>query len=483
VFDNAIPAPTPPPINHPANNSLGQPMTGLALADAPATPAAAGSFPGFFPSCEVTVIGNIGTTGVTGNPPFIVAMILPVSQEIANAGAGFITAIDFQKGRFEVNGTLNTLNTGTVVEINDPVGRYGLAHSPDPRFRADTENPTVTSGNGFPMGIPRVAPPAIDLDRPTFNRPLNPAPGVTTPFPHNAFLQVRAPLMSFTMPAAPAAGATKPDPWKQVPFMVGDFVTFSGSLYKTHPNDPVTSFDPTKPVSATNRPMNQQFYISANTVTAEKVEVITAAGSVAQVGPAYMSLEHTKIGTGPAVPPPLVGRLIPPAPGIDGGVVPVIEPKDNIRIIGFVTEPTAPVDIFAVDVNPANGQEQPRLLGSVIPEVGPPGMGNRGRFRFDVGKASVLPVTREFLVRTQHGTVPLTKQVGINGSQLDGLQSGQYQAPNFDYQIADSPPGFPISASNFNTFPFLAKGEGPNQDIGGATVTIGPLTPFPPSTP
>ena len=66
-----------------------------------------------------------------------------------------------------------------MVEINDPIGRYGLAHSPDPRFTADTDNPTVTTGNGFPMGLPTVAPPAIDPDRPLSNRPLNPAPGVT----------------------------------------------------------------------------------------------------------------------------------------------------------------------------------------------------------------------------------------------------------------------------------------------------------------
>jgi hypothetical protein len=112
-------------------------------------------------------VGNIDVTGASGNPAgsYIVALILPVSQEIANAGAGFITAIDYAKGRFEVNGTVNTLGTGTVIEINDPLGRYGLAHSPDPRFTVDTDNPTINSGNGYPMGIPKVAPPGIDPDR------------------------------------------------------------------------------------------------------------------------------------------------------------------------------------------------------------------------------------------------------------------------------------------------------------------------------
>jgi hypothetical protein len=495
VYDNSIPAQPAPPINHPANNSLGLPMTGLALSDAPATPAAAGTFPGFFPSCEVTVIGNIGTTGVTGSPQFVVGLILPVAQEIANAGAGFITFIDYPSGRFEVNGTLNKQNTGSVVEINDPLGRYGLAHSPDPRFTADTDNPTVHSGNGYPMGIPKVAPPAIDPDRPTFNRPLNPPlnPPPGAPFPHSPFLQVNAPLTAFKMPAAANPGTTRPDPWKQVPFMVGDFVAYSGNLYKLHPNDPVTPFDPARPVSATNRPMNQQFYISANTVTSDKLEFTTDTGP----GPAYMSLERSKVGTGPAVPPPLVGRTVPAVPslGINGAVVPVVEPKRNIVIVGFVTEPTALVDIFAVDVDPATGDENPRLLISVRPEAGPPAMGNKGRFRFEVGNAAVLPVTREFLVQTQHGTATLqdrqrNQQVGLNGGALCGLQWGQYQAPNFDYQIADAPPGFPVSASNFNDFPFLVKGEG-FRNIGATSfacqppnnVTVGPLTPFPPSTP
>ena len=64
--------------------------------------------------------------------------------------------------------------------------------------------------------------------------------------------------------------------------MVGDFVTYSGNLYKIDPGAPVTPFDPAKPVGAGNLPINQQFYISANTVQAEKLQVITAPGTVAE---------------------------------------------------------------------------------------------------------------------------------------------------------------------------------------------------------
>jgi hypothetical protein len=485
VFDNTLPAQATPPINHPATNTLGLPMTGLALTDAPSTPPAAGVFPGVFPSCEVNVVGNIDTTGASGSPAgsYIVALILPIAQELANGGAGFITAIDYAKGRFEVNGTLNTLGTGTVVEINDPVGRYGFAHSPDPRFTADTDNPTIVSRNGYPMGIPKVAPPGIDPDRPLFNRPLNPAPGVTTPFAHDPFLEVGAPLTAFAMPAKAAPNApsdTTPDPWRQAPFMVGDYVTYSGNLCKFDPNAPVTPFNPAAPVGPGNRPMSQQFYISANTVGAEILEITTAPGKIADgAGPAYMTLFNSVIGTG-GTSLTLPAR---PALGIDGGTIPLVEPRRNIVIAGWVTDSTQLVDIFAVDVDPASGAETPRLLGSILPEAGfVGGRGNKGRFVFDVGAGNFLPVTREFLATTQHGQVTLGAQVGLNGAALEGIDTGQYQAPNFTYQIVDAPPGFPVSPANFNDFPFLVNGEG-TRDISGTTLTVGPLTPFPRSVP
>lgn len=484
VFDGALPPQAPPPVNHPAANSVGQPMTGLALSDAPTNPPA-NTFTGFFPSCEVTVVGNIDTGGASGRPPgsYIAALILPVSQEIANGGVGFITAIDYAKGRFEVNGALNTLGTGTVVEINDPVGRFGLAHSPDPRFTADTDNPTVVSGNGYPMGLPTVAPPGIDPDRPLFNRPLNPAPGVAAPFRHDPLLQVGAPLTSFAMPAAAAPnapGATTPDPWKQVPFMVGDFVAFSGNLIKTDPNAPVVPFNPAAPSGPGNRPMSQQFYVSATAVSAEKVEVVTAPGTVANgQGPAYTVLFRGRIGTGGA------SLTVPanPALGIDGGVIPIVEPRQDISVRGWVTDASQLVDISAVDVDPTSGAETERLLGSTLPEPGfAAGRGNRGRFRFEVGAGNFLPVTREILVKSQHGQVQLGNQAGLNRAALAGLTAGRYQAPTFEFLIADAPPGFPVSPSNFKDFPFLVNGEGA-RTVSGTALTIGPLSPFPPSAP
>jgi hypothetical protein len=99
-----------------------------------------------------------------------------------------------------------------------------------------------------------------------------------------------------------------------------------------------------------------------------------------------------------------------------------------------------------------------------------------------VGAGSFLPVTREIVVRTQHGQLALGNQVGLNHAALAGLTSGQYQTPVGEFLVADAPPGFPASPSNFNDFPFLVKGEG-NRTIGGTNLIVGPLAPFPPSTP
>jgi len=399
---------------------------------------------------------------------YIVGLILPIGQDLGNGGAGVITFIDYAKGRFEVGGQLNTPGTGTVIEINDPSGRYGFAHSPDPRWTVDPDNPSVAAGNGYPMCIPRIAPPKIDLSCPLFNRPLNPSGAGQDPF-----LQPGAPLMVVNMPPSAKPGTTKPDPWKEAPFMIGDFVAYAGVMYK---NDPSAPIDPTKP-------WNQQTYISANTVGADKVALYTAPcasgkeNCTSSVGPAYMQLARMVIGTGGATPGT---NVLPNANlGITGGQIPLPEPKNNIVITGFVTDSTQLVDIFAADIDPNNGNETPRLLGTVLPEpgvvVGGVGRGNKGRFRFEVGKGSFGNRTRVYLAQSHHGMVQVPNQHGTIHPK-GGLISGQYHAPMFTFFFPDAPPGFPIIPQNFDSMPFLTQGEGGNP-------SAGPLSPFPPFCP
>ncbi len=452
VYDPAVPAQAAPAI------TAG--TTGLALVDNPAQ--ALGQSPDL--PFNAIVIGNVDVKNAAGHGAgaYIVGLILPIGQDLGNTGQGFITFIDYAKGRFEVGGTLGIQNTGTVIEINDPTGRYGFAHSPDPRWSADPDNPTITTGNGYPMCLPKLVPPAIDPDCPIFNRPLNPPIGAKG---HDPFLQAGAPLQVFFMPASRKPGATKPDPWKKVPLMLGDYIVYSGVLYK---NDPTAAFNP-----ATR--WNRQTYISANTVGVDKLAVYTQAGRVGTVGPAYIQVQGRMIaGTGGGditVPPN-------PALGTQGGVIPLAEPKLNFEIRGFVTDSTKLVDIFAVDIDPLSGKEIPRLLGTVLPEagiLGNPPRGNKGRFRFVIDKTNLQPTTRVYMVKTHHGTVQLQPQVG-NIHPAKGLLAGQYHAPMFGFLYPDGPPGFPNIPNNFQSQQFLIQGEGGNP-------SAGPLFPLPPFLP
>ena len=464
LFDPTVYSPVYDTTGVPVEPNLSVPAgtTGLALLDNAAQATGVSPYLPF----NANVLGNIdykNSLGL-GVGTYVVGLILPINQDLGNGGAGAITFIDYAKGRFEVGGQLNTPGTGTVIEINDPTGRYGWAHSPDPRWSVDADNPTITAGNGYPMCIPRFAPSVkVDPDCPIYNRPLNTS--------GDLFLQPGAPLQVITMPPSAKPGTTKPDPWKQAPLMVGDFVAYAGILLK---NDPSSPLDPTKP-------FNQQTYISANTVGADKVALYTAPCPSGQencagaVGPAYMSLERMVIGNGGS---PI--NVLPNATlGIPGGTIPLPEPRLNIVVNGFVTDSTALVDIFAADIDSTSGKETHRLLGTVLPEpgfAGTPPRGNKGRFRFEVAKSNFLPTTRVYLAQSHHGLIKVPNQHGAIKPPQGGLLAGQYHAPMFTFQFADAPPGFPIIPNNFDDQPFLVKGEGGNP-------SAGPLVPFPPVCP
>ena len=480
-----------PTISAPVNDvapTIAANKTGLALLDNPAQVRGVSPYLPF----NAIVSGNIdvkGTTlnNVTGlkNPPgtYIVGLILPVGQDLGNGGQGFVTFIDYAKGRFEVGGTLGKQNTGTVIEINDPTGRYGLAHSPDPRWSVDNENPTIASGNGYPMCIPRVAPPSIDLECPLYNRPLNPPIGDPN---HDSLFQPGAPLQAFMMPASKKPGLTKPDPWAQAPLMLGDYIAYAGVLYKNVPTAVVTNF-------------KTQTYISANTVGVDKLGIYTAPGTANEVGPAYVQLARMVIGTGGNTSGTNV--LSNATLGIQGGNIILPEPRNNMVVVGFVTDSTQLVDIVAVEIDAGSGVETcNRILGTVLPEVGVfqgvIAKGNKGRFRFEVAKDGALqPVTRVYAAYSHHGVAQVTKQTGtivppaspqicvdkdapapILHHGENGLLSGQYHAPMFTFQFADAPPGYPSIPNNVNDIPFLVQGEGGN-------LSGGPLDPFPPFCP
>jgi K319-like protein len=417
------------PLNGTASPTSGQ-MMGLALADSPS--------PFAYPSFEIRVVGNV-VKDAAGNRQYIVGLISPISQQGLNAGAGEITCLDYTNGYIYVGGvtaqpgqSCGAIN-GARVQMNDPIGRWGLPHSPDPRFTGDTGNTTMHTSTGYPVCVPRSDPAfADDLLCPNGNRPLN----GDARFLNSAdpFLAPGAPLKNFDMPPSPDhfgivdGPNAYPDARQQLPLMVGDWIDYSGTLAKD-----ALGLD----------------FISAHTIIAN-LGVYTAPG----FQPAYVAIEGLLLGT--------AGDAIP---GI------AQEATNRIFVVGFTTDPSSLVDINAIDVNPCTGEETLRLLGTVDPASQPV----RGRFRFHVLGGAFMPPTREMVVMTYTGQTPGSDPGGEG--YANGLGSGQYRAPNFDFIFAEGFKfGQPLPPNNFQDMPFLALGSGP---LGGTGPVVGQLTPWP----
>ena len=201
-------------------NSSNGPQTGLALSDSPAP----------LTTYEVTVLGNRVANGTTDQ---YIAGLIFLSQQSLNSGQGYINFIDYAKGELSVSSTLGG-PTGARVRINTPVGRYGISQTPDQRFTADEDNPTIRSSTGYPMCVARFDPAvATDSLCPQWNRPVDPQTG--------AYQTI------FTMPPPPAVSPTPapggpmppPDATQQAPFQVNDYITYSGTLVRDASGRPV----------------------------------------------------------------------------------------------------------------------------------------------------------------------------------------------------------------------------------------------------
>lgn len=461
MFDPAVFAPvygadvSPLPINPPLPPAG---RTGLALND-PIT--------NHFPAYEVSVVGNIITDFTTGTQRYIVGLIAPAAQIDLHNHGGYINYIDYPSGRFRVGGTIGDVNcdpaqayggptcSGTLVEINDPVGRWGKIHSPDQRFSTDTANPTVTAATGYPMCIPRVNDPVAedDPDCPKANRPINVVSGL--------------PEKIFTFPAVGGPGdGTSPDPYRMVPLAVGDWVDVGGTIFKIDPN-------------LGNGPRNQ--YISAHTVAAH-LGMRTAPGTV----PAYIQTEEFLFGVGDRNGGPTVGGIAQ-------------ETSTRAVLVAFTTDPTGfPIDtpgaasLFGVYYAPDGSVQEIPFPNN---DPGTPFItiddNVRGRIRWATSNNGSTPGVlgnaagpqqfyREYILRLFSGATQLPTQhpVQPDGSvgDLPGLIAGEYLAPIFEYIFGEGTNfGEPIPPFNFNDLGFLSIGEGA-AGPGGAT---GPLRPFP----
>jgi hypothetical protein len=389
--------------------------SGLALKD---TPRPAIPF-------EIQVIGNI----VDGQYR---AGWANLTQQDLNEGVGFIRSIDYAKGEMLV-GPDSGLAVARV-RINDQAGRYGLANSAkaggnvlDDRFTSDPGNAPVSAETGFPMCLPRVAPPANDPLCPLKNRAPAPNEGRFTCGP--VAFEPTAP------PHWPVNAAERCDPKLPAPFLVGDYIMFNGMMTEDSPG-------------------SGTFFHSAHAVHA-MAGIYTSPG----MDPAYVTIEEALIGT-----------LGEPYPGIDQ------EETSRFRMVGFVTDPSRRVEVFVLDV--AGSVETERRLTTLQPSA----VGQVGRIRITLpAKANFLPITRDVRIRFEGHTA-----VKVAG----GLDSGQYSAPVSEYIYPENTrfgrPRLPVSVP-FENFCFLKNGGGLLGTLGRDTLPdasrlpIGPLAPFPSS--
>ncbi|KFA50062.1 hypothetical protein S40293_11114 [Stachybotrys chartarum IBT 40293] len=129
---------------------------------------------------EIQVIGNF----VNGEP---MAAQISTSQLFEILSSGYIESLNFTEGTMKIR-------SGPILRISDPNGVFPVGYAGTPFFTADDENPSISSYSGMPMCIPRNS-----------SDPPLPAP--------------KPPFCWFSAVA---------DPLRMVPFLAGDFVTFSG---------------------------------------------------------------------------------------------------------------------------------------------------------------------------------------------------------------------------------------------------------------
>ena len=414
----------------------GPAVSGLALDDLAALPPDAparrlGAY-------EAKVIGNI----VGGKH---VAGLVYISQSSVAAGAGFIKSINTANGMMVVGAdpAAPVAPTDARVQLNDPTGVYGVAitapAAPDARFMVDTANPTVRAVTGYPMCVPRGAADALC---PAVNRPLAGGKPLTT------FVMGTAGLPSAPPgpPSAPVPPCPACDPAQQVPFTVGDYITYSGTLALA----------------------GAQRFVSAHTVIAD-VGIYTEPGAAQN----YIVLDETRFGT------------IGPAAGL-----PPQETKDRFRVNGWSTNPAKSVVLYSIDINPASGTETLRFLMRVSPQGVP-----RGRLKLVVTERAgvVVPTAaptfvaggapREVLARIETAALPELDGAPVPTGPVsaNGLVAGQYRAPVGEFIFPEHlVAGTQVVPNNFECLAFLQLGSGPLTTrglIGGPVV--GRLAPWP----
>ncbi|KAF2489860.1 hypothetical protein BU16DRAFT_544219 [Lophium mytilinum] len=282
-----------------------------------------------------------------------------VSQLLLKFGQGYISAVD------TASGTLSILG-GPTVRINDPNGVYSKGTSGNELFTADDGNPSITAFSGFLMCVPRSSD---DPKCPSSNRP--------------------AGQLSFEAP----------DPLVMAPFIVGDFIEFSGIKL---PNGEMLVYS----------------------IVAPNVQITTTASDTV---PNYIRVEVALIGV------------------FDNN--PAAEFADT-RFIGYLSDFTSSgvsVTINAIDVDPCTGDITERVIGNAIPKAGD----LRGKWIFRADSTTLSKYTREYRVTAN------TPQV----TTKNGIVASQYVQPVTEWVFPEpNVPGVEQPPFDFTKIPALVNG-------------------------
>jgi hypothetical protein len=427
------------------------------------------------PSYEIRVVGNV----VRGR---YIAGLVFISQQSLNTSTGVISCIDYASGEMQVGGVpVDAVTSGcpsTVapgvsrVRLNDANGRFGKRHAPvgqcggdancveqagfDARFAPDTDNPTVHASTGYPMCIPRRNPfsEGVDALCPQSNRPVAPAcpsfgaGSAIPPFP--AQQSGYCTMFVMALPNAPVpSGKVCPgpgcptDPMRQAPLQIGDTITYQGTL----------------------KADARGFYVAAHTINAN-LGIYTQPNSK----PAYVLVEEVLAGTAAL---PLAGLAQ--------------EATERVRFVGFTTDPTSLIDLFALDVDPVAGYVSERHLTTQSAMA----TAQLGRFRTPGNNGGVfLPPTRMYRAISRALCAGTTGPYAVcrlegNGDAsrhvaANGLVAGQYSLPNFNYIFAENLTfGQALVPNNFQDMAFLFCGSGPLDGAGTQSPVVGQLDPAP----
>ncbi|KAI3343207.1 hypothetical protein F4824DRAFT_485881 [Ustulina deusta] len=304
---------------------------------------------------ETMVIGNF----INGLP---IAAQIQIYEFFEGLASGFIESIDFANGSMKIQ-------NGPTLRINDPNAVFSVGYTEAPFFTADDESPSITSFSGFPMCIPRNA---TDPLCPSTNRPFN-GPGTFT----------------------------APDPLSMVPFLPGDFITWSG----IRRGDEVIAFN----------------------IVAQNVQITTLQDLV------FLRTELALIGVS----------------NFNGNT----ELRES-RILGYVSNPRSTVALYAMDIDPCTGAVTDRIVAA----IGLRGGGNaQNKFEY---RADILSgYARDYRIVAEVDGVPKTL------TTKNGFLAGTYVQPvNVWIQSEQDVPGVPPPANDFSQLPWLTRGLGVDVD-------------------